>query len=45
MEEAGDQLIWDTLKYTGAHKGEELSPEELAHVKSQVIQKLSAAYR
>ncbi|CAL8107234.1 unnamed protein product [Orchesella dallaii] len=44
MEEAGDQIIWDTLKYTGAHKDAELSPEEVSHVKNQIIQKLAAAY-
>lgn len=45
MEEAGDKIIWDALKYTGAHKGAELSPEELAQVKNEIIQKLAAAYR
>lgn len=45
MEEAGDKIIWDALKYTGAHKDAELSPEELAQVKNEIIQKLAAAYR
>jgi len=44
MEEAGDQIIWDTLKYTGAHRDAELSPEQLSQVKNEIIQKLSAAY-
>jgi hypothetical protein len=44
MEEAGDQIIWDALKYTGAHKDAQLSPDELAQVKSEIIHKLAAAY-
>jgi len=45
MAEAGDKIIWDALKYTGSHRDESLSPQELAQVKSNIISKLSTAYR
>jgi hypothetical protein len=45
MADAGDQIIWDALKYTGAHRDETLSPEQLAQVKNNIVQKLSTAYR
>jgi len=45
MAAAGDDIIWNTLKFTGAHKDEVLSPEQLAQVKSYIIKKLTSAYR
>jgi hypothetical protein len=45
MKAAGDDIIWDALKYTGAHKDENLSPSELAQVKKTIIDKLATAYK
>jgi len=44
MSAVGDKIIFDTLKYSGAHRDMDLSSQELARVKQTVIDKLATAY-
>lgn len=45
MEKVGDKIIWDALKFTGAHKDEQLSGQEMDKVRANLIKKLATAYR
>ena len=45
MDKMGEDLIWDALKLTGAHRDEKMSRKQLDHLKKQLIQRIGAAYR
>lgn len=45
MTQVGDKIIWDAVKYTGAHRDQTISPSELAKVKANILKQLETVYR
>jgi len=44
MTAVGENLIWDALKLTGAHRDEKMSKEEFKQLKKDLIRRIGAAY-